>query len=239
MKRKMIALTLALVVIMCGCQADDTDSTVVGIPQVEQKNQNVEKINNSKYVNETIYAGENLSPALFDYKFKRTDYYVSNKELKNRGELDDEYYNYCRKTASQYSELLFGCSYTDVLEDQEGFVSAMQELWPSDEIYSDDEIQYSRDGYARRIIEWYVDNEVYAEETLETSKCLLYEDYYSYYLRAAIHAQVTSEKGAAAFKELHGAEIENGKPFTLIVEFEFSKNDPEMINAFYILDVKQ
>ena len=239
MKNKIIVVLSVIALMMTGCRGAPEKITTTGVPEAKAQTANSAYIRSTNHVSETVYSGENLTPALFDYPFRRTDEgYVSNRELITNNDLDDEFYNSCVKSASEYTKMLFGSSYEDILGDQDGFAEAYESFYSGGEVAHNDD-EYSKSEYARKIIEWYVDNKVYAEEDFETSKCMMYEDSGIYFLRAAVHATIHSETAAEGFKELYGVDIKDGEPFTMICEYEFSPKDARYVRCFYILGINR
>lgn len=229
---------------MCGCGVTEQTEqiTTVGVPTEENRQANVTHVKKTKYVDETAYAGENLTPALFDYPFKKSDNYISNKKLLSWESFDEELYNEYVQSASDFATMLFGSDYLDVEASQDAYAYALTSYFQGENVYYEDSEENldtnSKDGYARKFISWYIDNKIHAEEEFETSKCLYYMDDDLYYLRAAIHCTITTDSPSASeqLNELCGVEFTSGEPFTLIVEFEFFPNVPQELWCFYVIN---
>ncbi len=168
-KRVILAIICTLLLVAAGVAILTNTKKVAG-PNIEQSS-DVAVSGNDKinYAAETIYDGSMVLPAeVFETPFKKTDYYVSNKEL-----------------ASMMSEETLSAFSDSLKADIEAYYTID---YKSIADYADEYM--SEEETAR--IQAIIDTKQIQTAEFVTDKCLLFEDNYRYYIRGVLKLKQTS-----------------------------------------------
>ena len=241
-KRKTKGLLIGLMglsVVITGCSKDKTtsvseDETVYTEYKKLPSEDKAEKVKKTSYYSDVDYDGEEVPYYLFETPFQRTENYISNKELSN-SITEDTLNNYIAETKS-YLSVLFNKSYQNIIRDQEGFIASYEEIFPSEDVYSNAEDTENEPAFIEKLMEWYVDNRATVEAEYVTGKPLLYGDAGLYVLRGSLELRIASEnneKAISEFNDLFGSDIlnENGAGCAMIESVFFPFSDSELLGV--------
>ena len=173
------------------------------------------------YLAETNFHGEFDDLSLFDYPFRRSDSYISNKDLDQ-----EELCEVLSQRATDYVEGMLNVNYRDLAADPQSYLENLSRNCVMDiQIMTDltdeggGEI-ISREEYLEDCIDYFVQNRVSMDASFMTSTSLVWKDDY-YFCRGMIELTVNT---ADSLKEF-GEEIALGEPKKFMVELAFRLSD--------------
>lgn len=129
------------------------------------------------YIGETVYIGGIGYPEVYDVPFKRTEMYISNKDLwKDHPEIMAK----VSDTAQTYVDYILSMDYKDILDGKTGYVQHLTGLLDEEMFYEDpvEEGGKTAEQYAESIAEYMIDNHISIEGKFLTDTSLIYEDGY-------------------------------------------------------------
>lgn len=130
------------------------------------------------YTNETCYTGKMEDyPELYAHPFKKTDVYVSNRELT---ELDPDRIKVCNDAATTFMNRFFNINYRDISSDESGYVISIMDGCAVDAFIQLEDRDYPLYDYVYDICDFALKNETQVEAEFITDSSLVYQDYYTY-----------------------------------------------------------
>jgi hypothetical protein len=178
------------------------------------------------YISETAYSGAEVNPVLYDIAFSRTDQYISNIQLEET--LDKDEIQQYLAAAAYDLKILYGNTYTAILEDQDSFLSAVEDISGETFYINYDSEEADMSAYETALLEAYVDSKLELSAEFETDESLLYQDSYIYYLRGSLN--ITMYGGdSTAFTDLYGIALEKGQTTKILCEVGFPPHNPNQI----------
>ena len=203
---KTVAIAIACGIVVLGCGAlilltapTDVVETIPVVKHLVTTNSSyhLTKRERAQIMAETAYTGASgsLPDAVFDYEFKKTDAYVSNKELSNDSTVSGDLTG-IKKEAVDFTTAMFNTTYRTLESKEDTYVSKLvtymggsgaSTIWGSDkteESTIDD--SYTTEDYARGLAQYYIDNKLEVEANYTTDTCLVYEDNGVYYVRGIL-----------------------------------------------------
>lgn len=173
------------------------------------------------YLAETNFHGEfdDLSP--FDYPFRRSDSYISNRDLDQ-----EELCEVLSQRATDYVEDMLNVNYRDLAADPQSYLEKLSRNCIMDiQIIKDltdegDGEIISREEYLEDCIDYFVQNRVSMDASFMTSTSLVWKDDY-YFCRGMIELTVNTADSLEEFEE----EITLGEPKKFMVELAFRLSD--------------
>lgn len=245
--KKTIALIVAIILVITGIvvllshkndikvsHADTLYSNYKKLSASEKE----EKVNDTSYILECSYEGENVPYYLFDEAFQKSEditsedgevvssAYVANKDI----DMTDEEYQLYEEALRTHVDTIFNMSYKDILKDQDVFAKNYTDSLA----YDGNDIQ--EDIYD--IEEFYVDNKATTTADVSTAKCLFYEDTGMYILRSSIDIRIAgSENVDKAFYNTFNIKLNDGAA-TVMAEAYFFKDGSHKITAFTMNNIE-
>ena len=132
-----------------------------------------------EYVLECKYTGGIGYPEVYEYPFKRTENYVSNKELWAK---HPERIEACLKAAKDFAEEVFNVNYKEVEENRVAYEEELTALLDPEFVYNEDnttgEVKLAAD-YAEVLADKIIENEYIVEAEFISDTSLVYEDVYN------------------------------------------------------------
>ncbi len=167
----------------------------------------------ASYVNETKYIGGIGYPIVYNLPFGHSEYYKTNKQLWEEGEVDIEG---CVDTATQFVNLLFNASYKNILENRDMYTANIADLMDRDFFYEEDEYGngYDYHSYIENLENYVIDNEIEMESTFLTDTSLVFSDGY-YLLFDLIHVRGVVECEVFASKDENFPVTDGKKPMMI------------------------
>ncbi len=174
---------------------------------------------------------------LYEIPFARSDYYIPNKMLTKY--VEDKDIAIYESVAEKLVKALYGKDYEDILADQDAYIEDVEDLLPDagNEVTKNGEVMNNveRSAIADQMMQWYVDNRAVLDAELHTDHNMFYEDNHVYYLRGEMVITAAASKEALQeLTDICGLELENGKPVSYMVEFQFIPGYMETVNMFEI-----
>lgn len=247
-----VALIVVIMLIAHSCHSDkdiiSTEATEVS--ETTEKNpkmyswteeQNQENLENYDWVDQTTYDpvdDKNLSSELFAIPFAMSDTYVTNNRLTEViGEKEESRYV---EGAKSYIMSMLNHSYRDILSDQEGFKSTLDNYWyGTANLCNEFDTQESTEDVADSsdaLMQWFIDNKVVMSCEIATDTCMMFQDNYRYYVRAEVALTLHGGKNAVKeFKKLYNMDLKDNGTAYYIMEIESIPSAPDKITAFNVL----
>ena len=174
-------LFVILIILITGCSKEATIIT----EDIQQANDSSNSTVSSSYLTETTYDGQNvINPELYQIPFKKTDFYISNKDLTQMLNSGDIYILQSRTTS--FLDLIFNTGHREVISDKHAYEKQILSFLDENAIYTNGEKQMSANEYAQEISNWIIDSRASTEISVITDKSLVYADGY-YYVRCQIN----------------------------------------------------
>ena len=177
------------------------------------------KIIAESYVGETNYKGElSQFPELYQYPFKKSDAYISNKEFsKEHSDIFEE----CRTDATQFMEALFNIDYRQIVKNKNDFdANVMRNCdytafittgWDTE----DEDTKYLYE-YIQGITDYFAKNMVEMEAKFYTDDSLIYSDFYTFVRGELVFTIYSSNDDESEF--------EIGKEYSIPMEIAMQRN---------------
>lgn len=130
------------------------------------------------YTNETCYTGEMEDyPELYTHPFKKTDVYISNRELT---EQDPDRIKTCSDAAVVFMNQFFNINYRDIASDESKYVSSAMDGCSMDAYIRLDDGNILLYDYIYDICDSALKNETQVDAEFITDSSLVYQDFYTY-----------------------------------------------------------
>lgn len=127
------------------------------------------------YITETAFDGsKELSPWLFAFPFKKTDFYVSNKELVKN--VDEKQIEAVASRAKELVEVMYNVDSRSIRTEEKHRKKLGKVFCDSNLYYLGIAGEYEATDFISSMIAAISDADVSIESTFETDKCLVYED---------------------------------------------------------------
>lgn len=188
------------------------------------------------YIAETCYDGTHpVDKKLFQIAFKKTDYYVSNKDLVAS---DKEMVQLLESKAKDFIETLLGTGYREVDTEGYSYADTMSDyFWEPENslIRLDDEagteMLYSE--YLEQLGEYISEHKVQADVTFETDDSLVYQDGH-YYVRGKLTVTSYNFEGDDSVSALLPYGVSLSEENTCIFEVELKCMASESDDYYFV-----
>lgn len=158
---------------------DRTPSTPIQNTTIS--NDDAENTDICDYTSETNYKGKLAQyPDLYQYPFRKSDSYISNKEFS----IDHEdTIKECEADAKQFMETLFNVNYRDIAADMPKYVgkvmtTADYRAYHTEDLFGENEKTILLYDYINNIADYFVQNQMQVDATFYTDSSLVYSDFY-------------------------------------------------------------
>ncbi len=232
-------LVFGIAAVGCGANKVSNADTLYSNYNKLSNKEKEEKVQNSSFITECNYQGEDVPYYLFDEKFQISEdittedgtvidsAYVPNKVL----DINDDTFEDCKKKLETHINSIFNMSYKNILKDQEAFVTN----YLASLAYDGDTLQQN----AYDIEELYVDHKLTTTADISTAKCLLYEDIGMYILRASIDIRIAGDEEAQeAFEKTFNIKLNDGAA-TVMAEAFYTKDGLYDLTVFTMTNIKE
>lgn len=182
---------LSLILVGCGSKNDIEEKMNSETEQIStcEKDYNVYA---PTYVTDTYLDGKTvLDPQLYAYPFKRSDMYISNKDLNKK--LSLQQISQVEQKAEDFVKQIYTTGYRQVMANPDEFKNTIFDFLDKDAYYTDGNESISADEYAECILDWIVTNEIITDINITTDRSLIWGDGY-YYVRMKLEVQNYGKK---------------------------------------------
>lgn len=220
-------------ILMSGCgntndAVADASLAKLGIKENQIIKSDKDKIEDTNYILETNYKGNNMPVELYDTEFKKSKYYISNKEfleVLNKKKTNAQKYI---DSAKDFTSTIFGNNYNDILADQDTFSESLDGFLVGSEYFESE-----KSDLADNIMQAYVDNKLEMTAVFETDESLIYNDVL-YYIRGVV--EITKRGGNAKdYEKVFGIKTAKDETVKLMVEYSFEPGNPQGIVGINVM----
>ncbi len=142
----------------------------------------LEDLKNRRYIGDVVYTEPIKYPELYDYPFRKTEYYVRNKDLKADKEAIAD-------VAMTFISELYGTGYREIMASPEAYRDNLLSYIDPDGHFYSEFGYFDEKSDIDSLSEYLVTNRVNAENVLITNNSLVYEDG-TYWVRGMIETTV-------------------------------------------------
>lgn len=169
------------------------------------------------YITETAYDGsKELHPALFSIPFKKSEYYICNKDLiKN---MSKEKLKKISKRSEYIAEELFNINSADVSASYDEKEQTYKNFFQLSGTYMNDDGEwYDVKGFIADYLKTAAESGLEIKSDFDTDFCLVYQDAV-YYVRGMLNLEVINVKDTEGFRRYFDIPLEEGHKYEIIYE---------------------
>lgn len=129
----------------------------------------------TRYIGEVYYTGGIGYPEVYDYPFKKSDWYITNKELH---ESDPTIPKIATDTAAAFMEKLLNINYMDIAQDEKTYINDLTAFMDKSWLYNENLNGDSKtcQDLMRQFADYVIENEIAVEGNFITDTSLVYKD---------------------------------------------------------------
>lgn len=195
-----------------------------------------------EYLTETCFDGtKELDPILFRFPFKKSDFYISNKELIKQ--LGDEKIEDLQARANDFVTDFYGMNIRTLLTDYQETENKLLDYFIQDNLtsyYDEAETEKSARTYVADYLKFLSDSNLQTDISFETDKSLVFEDFDGFYVRGLLNIKVYEYENNSSVDELNFYSpfpLEKGKTYKIILDLAFIPQTSRTASTYKVSNI--